>query len=195
MQVKTGIFAKQNWLNALKLAMTNKIAQVLLGSLFLAFMSKLSLPLYFSPVPISMQSLAVTMLAIFLPPTVAFMSVILYLFEATIGLPVISSAGGLNPAWLIGPTSGYLIGFAASAFTVSKLLRINVKSSTTKKVFILLLSEVIIIALGIAWLSWIMGFNKALYLGAIPFIPGAVIKTAAASIMLERKILVNKLLK
>jgi biotin transport system substrate-specific component len=155
--------------------------QVLFGSIFLAIMAQIAIPLPFTPVPMSLQTLAIAILAITLGPKKAPLAVLAYLAQATVGLPVLA-AGTVNSLWIIGPLAGYLLGFVASAFVVAKLLSTTKQSSFYKNWLILSLNEITILALGSLWLSYFVGFQNAITMGILPFIPCALIKiTIAAS--------------
>jgi biotin transport system substrate-specific component len=156
-------------------------AQILLGSLFLALMARISIPLPFSIVPLSMQPFAVAILAITLGSQRAPWAVACYLIEATMGFPVL--AGGLaNPLWLIGPKAGYLIGFFFAAYLIAKLLENKKRNQNLFKDWVCILAgETVILSLGWLWLSYYIGFGTAFLTGVLPFIPGAFIKTFAAA--------------
>jgi len=85
------------------------------GSILLAFLSQFSIPLPFTPVPVTLQTLGVFLLAGLLGPTKGFWSVLFYLVEGSIGLPVF--AGGLaKPLWFISSTAGFLFAFLPATF-------------------------------------------------------------------------------
>ncbi|MFI5342882.1 MAG: biotin transporter BioY [Chlamydiales bacterium] len=157
------------------------LVQVLLGSAFLGLMAQLAIQLPFTPVPLSMQSLGVALLAISLGSRKAAWSVAVYLIQATVGLPVLG--GGLsNPLWMVGPRMGYLIGFVVAAFIVGRLLEQRQSSSFLKNWLILSLNEGIILLMGTLWLGLFVGWGDAFALGTVPFLSGALIKiTIAAS--------------
>lgn len=154
--------------------------QVLLGAIFLGLAAKVSVPLPFTPVPMTLQSLAVALLAVSLGPKKAFFAVCTYLFQATIGMPVI--AGGLsNPFWIAGPRAGYLIGFALSSYLTGLSLERIGKVSFLKTCLALSLNEGIILTVGTLWLSLFLGLENAIALGCLPFLPGAAIKISIAA--------------
>lgn len=158
--------------------------QIILGSVFLALMAQLSIPLPFTPVPLSMQPLAVFLLAITLGSRKAPLAVIAYLMQATYGLPVL--AGGLsNPAWIIGFKAGYLIGFVVVAYLVTALIEKNKKSNFFKGWLIFSFGEITLLSCGVLWLSFFVGFKKAVLFGAVPFIPGALIEITIATCYLQ----------
>ena len=154
--------------------------KVILGSILLAALSQLAIPLPFSPVPITMQTLGVALLTITLGPRLACFSVLTYLAQATIGLPVL--AGGFsNPLWMIGPKAGYLIGFAVAPLLVGTLLKKQTHFSFIKTWCILSLNEISILIVGTSWLGFFVGWENTFIMGLAPFIPGALWKITIAA--------------
>src|SRR5215831_3180817 len=86
---------------------------VLVGSAFIAACAHIALPLYFTPVPLTLQPFAVLVLGLLLSPRLAAATLIAYLGEGALGLPVFSPgiAGSLGFAHLLGPTGGYLLSY------------------------------------------------------------------------------------
>lgn len=159
---------------------TMALLSIILGSLLLSITSQFAFPLPFSPVPISLQTWAVALLAMTLGPKKAPFAVLAYLFQATIGLPV--TVGGLsNPLWMVGPTAGYLLGFFVSSYVTAKIIQNHSSHSFLKTWLKLSINEGIILVLGFAWLSYLFGFDKAFTLGVAPFIPGACLKITMAT--------------
>ena len=100
-----------------------------------------------------------------------FTSVAIYLFLGIIGLPVFAGGkGGL--AHFIGPTGGYLIGFAVAAFIVGAIVEMG-KHSILKDSLAVLIGFTIIFAFGVPWLMYTLklSLGEALTAGVIPFIP------------------------
>lgn len=153
---------------------------IVLGSALLSIAAQIAFPLPFSPIPISLQTLAVAILAMTLGPVRASLSVVAYLCQASLGLPV--TVGGIpNPLWMVGPTAGYLIGFLISSYAIGKLLSNTQYDSFLKLWLKLSINETIILSFGTLWLSFFLGFQEALYIGLIPFIPGALLKITMAT--------------
>ena len=171
--MRQGILTQKNYLtfNYTLLATT----QVLLGSIFLGLMSQISLPLPFTPVPVSLQTLAVFLLAITLGSRKAPLAVIAYLIQATIGLPVL--AGGLsNPLWLLLPKAGYSLSFVLAVFLVARLFERQNSITFFKSWVNLLVGQIAIFTVGSLWLSCFFGLEKAFFMGVVPFISGAAMK-------------------
>ena len=140
---------------------------VIIGTALLAISSKIQTP--FTLVPATMQTFVVMFLGIVLGHKLASLTVILYLIEGAIGLPVFAKGGGVG--YLLGPTGGYLIGFIFTAF-LAGFIKDNKDPII---VFLYLLFSVsIIYILGLGFLWNFMGFDKNFYeiflVGAKPFL-------------------------
>lgn len=157
------------------------VLQVIVGSLFLGLMAQIAIPLPFTPVPLSMQTFGVSLLAISLGSRKASLAALTYLVQATMGLPVLAK-GLSNPLWMLGLNAGYLIGFVAASYIVGKLIERRQSAPFAKNWLILSLNEGIILLLGATFLGFYVGWENAFAMGVLPFIPGALLKiTMAAS--------------
>jgi len=140
---------------------------VILGTTLLAISSKIQTP--FTLVPATMQTFVVMFLGMVLGYKLATITVILYLFQGSIGLPVFAKGGGIT--YLIGPTGGYLIGFVFTAF-LSGLIKI--KNDPIVIFFYLLSSVSVSYILGLLGLWNYMGldksFSEVFLVGAQPFL-------------------------
>ena len=141
----------------------------------------LSLPI--GIVPISLTNLAIYFAIYVLGRKRGTISYIVYLFIGLIGLPVFSGfSGGFTK--LFGPTGGYLIGFIFMAF-ISGIF-IDKFSSKIYMCFLgMVLGTIVTYIFGSAWLAYEahIGFNKALAVGVLPFIPGDIVKIVIASLI------------
>jgi len=142
--------------------------QVFLGSLLMAILAQISIPL--QPIPMSLQTLGVFMLPVFLGKKRAAYSLLLYLGEATLGLPVLASLK-MNPFWIMGPTAGYLLGFPVAAYVIGFLLEKDQNRSWLFTAVSLFVGQVTIYTFGVTFLSFMIGFEKAFFVGVLPFIP------------------------
>jgi len=153
-----------------------------LGSCFLALMSQLAIPLIGTPVPMTLQTLAVFLLGGILGGRRAAYSVIAYLIQGCCALPVF--AGGVaNPLWILSPQAGFLLSFVAAAFVIGKM--IERKPGILYIVGALILGQLVIFALGMACLSFYVGVSKACMVGVVPFLSGAVLKIMAGSLAIR----------
>ena len=140
---------------------------VIFGTVLLAISSKIQTP--FTLVPATMQTFVVLFLGMILGYKLAAATVILYLIEGLIGLPVFAKGGGL--VYLIGPTGGYLIGFILTAFFAGM---IKAKNDPIVVFIYLLFSVSVTYILGLLGLWNYMGldksFNQVFLVGAQPFL-------------------------
>src|ERR1700679_947944 len=93
-----------------------------LGSLFVCVVAHLSIPLWFTPVPITLQPIAVRLLGLLLSPPPAAAALVLYLIEGAAGLPVFTPHGPGGLLQLLGPTGGYLLSYPFAAASTLRLL-------------------------------------------------------------------------
>lgn len=153
-------------------------AIVVLGTLLLTASAKIHVP--FWPVPMTMQTFVVLFLGAALGPRLGALTVLLYLVEGAVGLPVFSGTPerGIGLAYMAGPTGGYLIGFVAAAYVVGWLAERGWGRSVPRLFAAMLLGHVALFAFGIAWLTQLIGFEKAWLLGVAPFYAATLFKTA-----------------
>lgn len=141
---------------------------LLLGSLLLAFSGQCLFFLWFTPVPVTLQTAVVMWLAATLGAKRATMAVLLYLVEGLVGLPFFSAASfGIGA--LVGPQGGYLLGFLLSAFFMGYLL--ERPRSAAARAGIFSLGALLILLCGVARLAVFVG-GKAWLLGFFPFLLG-----------------------
>ena len=155
------------------------IITVFLASLLLIASAKIKVPLY--PVPMTLQPLAVLMIAMLFGRKLATLTVGLYIFKGIIGLPVFAFGGGLM--YLMGPTGGFILGFFASAFVVGYLADRGWGRKISLSIISMLIGMAIIYILGIFQLAFLKGFNFALLKGFYPFLLGDFYKLLLAGII------------
>ena len=149
-----------------------------LGSLILWASAKVSVP--FWPVPMTLQTGAVALLAAAYGWRLGLATVVLYLMEGAAGLPVFQGGGGL--AYLAGPTGGFLIGFALAAALVGWFAERGFDRNPVKLFGAMVVADAIVFALGLLWLGTVIGWDKpVLQLGLYPFILGDLVKMALAA--------------
>jgi biotin transport system substrate-specific component len=156
------------------------VAQILLvlaGTALLALAAKITVP--FWPVPITLQTLAVFLIAAAYGRDLAVATLLAYLVEGAIGLPVFATGSGL--AYMAGPTGGYLVGFVAAAAIVGHAADKGFDRNAPVLFGAMMLGEIVILALGAAWLAILFGAEKAIAFGVGPFIVTDVIKIALAA--------------
>jgi len=157
-------------------------ALLLFGTGVLALASQISVPMV--PVPITMQTFALTMIGVLYGWRLGALTVLAWLGEAMMGLPVLANGGG-GLAPFVGPTAGYLASFPIIAALAGYLATKGWTGSHVVKSFLAHLSaNILCLAIGGAWLGYLIGAEKGLALGVTPFILGAVLKSALAAALL-----------
>lgn len=153
------------------------------STLFIALTAQVAIPLPFSPVPITGQTLAVLLTGFLLGSRRAGVCLAVYLMEGTVGLPVFAG-GKAGMMHLLGPTGGYLLGFVPAAMLTGWLAERGWDRKFTNAFAAMGLGNVVIYAVGLPWLAYFTGFDRVLVAGCLPFIPGDLIKTLLATAML-----------
>jgi biotin transport system substrate-specific component len=162
---------------------------ILAGSALVAISSHIAVPLGFTPVPLTLQPLAVLMLGLLLTPRMAAATLGAYLLEGAAGLPVFvpGLAFGAGVAHLLGPTGGYLMVYPAAAAVVSYLWRRSGRGYAAA-----LLSaaagDAAILLCGFLWLMvWThsagssSSMKTAFAMAVLPFLPGDALKVVTAA--------------
>ena len=155
------------------------IITVFLGSLLLIVSAKIKIPLY--PVPMTLQPLAVLMIAMLFGRNLATLTVGLYIFKGIIGIPVFAYGGGL--IYLMGPTGGFILGFFVSAVIIGYLADCGWGKRVSLSIISMLIGMAVIYSLGIFQLALLKGFNFALSKGFYPFLLGDFYKLLLAGII------------
>lgn len=153
------------------------------GSLLLALCAQISIPLWFTPVPITGQTLGVLLVGAALGSRRGSLSVVLYLIEGGFGLPFFAG-GGSGWAAISGPTGGYLVGFIFAAYAVGWLAERGWDKRFLTAAMAMFVGEILIYAFGVSRLAYFVGVENALPFGLFPFIPGDAIKLALAALAL-----------
>ena len=155
---------------------TNDFVYVLLtsiiGSFLLAFSSKVQIPL--TPVPVTLQTLVLLVMSMFLGWRGALGATSLYLLQGAIGLPVFAHGGGF--IILFGPTGGYLFGFLIASLVVGYLAERGWDKSVVLTFTSMTIGTLIIYLFGVIWLSYLKDLNTALMFGLLPFITPDILK-------------------
>lgn len=175
-----------------------QVACAAAGSALIAGLAQISIHLGFTPVPITGQTLGVLLVGAAYGPGLGTATVLLYLLEGVVGLPVfaVNQNGGhdtgLKVIEFVGATGGYLWGFALAGALVGWLARRGWDRSFRSAIGAMLLGEVVIYAVGVPWLhhalpalvghrvTWNATFEAGLY----PYIIGDLIKLLAAAALL-----------
>jgi len=149
------------------------------GSVFLALAARISVPLPFTPVPVTGQTLGVLLVGALYGPRRGALTVLAYLAEGVAGAPVFAAGRSGLPV-LLGPTGGYLVGFVPAAALAGAL------ASVTRPVWLrlagIVLATLVIYAAGVPWLAVAAGMAAAdaVTKGLVPFLIGDALKAALA---------------
>ncbi|PSJ62467.1 biotin transporter BioY [Kumtagia ephedrae] len=164
---------------ALRLA--TQIVLAVLGTLLLTLSAKTKVVL--GPVDMSLQTLAIMLIAVAYGRRLAVATLLLYLAEGAAGLPVFQSTPekGIGLAYMLGSTGGYLAGFVAMAAIAGWAADRGWDRSPFKLFGALLVAEVVMMAMGFAWLAGLIGVEKSWQFGVVPFIVPDLIKVALAA--------------
>ncbi len=157
-----------------------KIKEMILISMFAALtaiFAQIIIPLPISPVPITLQVLAVCLASAILGSRLAMLSQLIYIALGLIGMPVFSG-GTAGLAQIAGPTGGYIIGFLLSSFVIGKIVEQKPYPTTINTFLAMLCGLFIIYGCGMLQLSIVTGIPiKAAFMsGVLPFLGGDLIK-------------------
>jgi biotin transport system substrate-specific component len=141
---------------------------VFVGSVLIALFAQVRIPLPFTPVPITGQTFAVLFVGAALGRRRGAASVLLYLAEGAVGLPVF--AGGAGLARLFGPTGGYLVGFLPAAYLAGWSAEQGLDRRWFAALPHFLLAQLSIYLTGVLWLATYVGWQQVLLAGLVPFL-------------------------
>jgi biotin transport system substrate-specific component len=160
------------------------------GSLLIAALAQVSIPLPFTPVPITGQTLGVLLVGAAFGPGLGVATLAVYLLQGAIGLPFFAGGGsGADVLGLASATGGYLWGFVLASWLVGWLARRGWDRSFGSAVGAMLLGEVAIYAVGLPWLHRALpgltggpvSVEDTLVAGLYPYVIGDVIKLVVAA--------------
>lgn len=157
---------------------------IVAGSLALAVSAKIKVPFY--PVEMTMQTFVVLVLAMAYGWRLGMATVALYLAQGAMGLPVFTGTPerGLGLAYMMGPTGGYLAGFFLAAGLVGWLAERGLDRSVLTTLLAMLAGTAVIFVCGLSWLSSLIGFDKAIAFGLMPFVYSEALKVALAAALM-----------
>jgi len=165
-------------------SLATKTLTVLAGTGILTASSYIQVPFY--PVPMTMQTLAVTLVGAFLGWRLGAATVVAWLLAAAAGLPVLAGNHLAGPAAFVSPTAGYLIAFPLAAALTGYLAERGWNGKRGGLAFTaMLLGNALCLVLGGAWLSVLIGPEKAIALGVLPFLAGGLVKSALGAALLK----------
>lgn len=158
-----------------------RAARILAFVCFTAIAAQLAVPLPFTPIPVTMQTLFVVLAGLTLGARDGFYALLAYCALGLVGVPVFAGFS-FGPAALLGPTGGYLVSFPAAAL-VSGYLFGRLGGGRVAAFFASLCGMALILASGTLHLGILAGlsFTRAASLGMAPFAAGELMKAVAAS--------------
>lgn len=151
---------------------------ILAGSALIALAAQITVPMF--PVPMTLQTMVISLLGVLYGPRLAMATVLAYLGEGALGLPVF--AGGVaGPASLIGPTAGFLWGFLGLAWLTGWLVHEGPGRGVLRLAVGVILPAMLLYVPGIAVVAAFTGLDPIAAAGvaALPFIPGDLVKSIA----------------
>src|SRR5882762_6139027 len=165
-----------------------QIALVVGASLFVALCARVTVPLPFTPVPLTLQNFGVLVVGLILGPRRAFAALLLYLAEGGAGLPVFNPTGLGGIAQLEGPTGGYLMAYPLVAALAGFLMERG-RKTFAHAAAAAFAADVLLFAIGLAWLAILTGsVARAIQWGLYWFLFAEVIKVLlAASVAVRLK--------
>lgn len=164
-----------------ELEVLKNILLVLGGVAFLSIMSQILLPLPYTPVPISLGTFGVTLMALLYGRKLGTATILSYVVAGSLGAPIF--AGG-KAGSLFSPTGGYILGYIVSTMILGYLADKGVTKSYLKTILSLMLSSAIILTLGALVLSLFVTGKNAFVIGVLPFLPGDALKSTTVTLLL-----------
>jgi biotin transport system substrate-specific component len=163
-----------------------QVVLALLGTALLTLSAKVQVP--FWPVPMTMQTMVVLMLGAAYGWKLGSATVILYLVQGAMGLPVFAGTPdkGLGLPYMMGPTGGYLLGFVVAAAVTGFLVERGFGRGFLRLFGTMAIGHVLILGLGFAWLATIIGADKAWIAGVAPFYAATLFKNALGTALVVK---------
>jgi len=164
-----------------------KVLGVSTFTVLLCFASLIKVPLFFTPVPVTLQTLVVLLAASFLGARLGLISVGLYLGMGVLGVPLFANAGS-GILYLFGPTAGYLFGFLFATWLVAGLLQLINRKNFFLCYAVMMIGLLSIYFTGGMWLAIGYGWDltRIMYLGVLPFVVGDMIKAFVAALVSQK---------
>ena len=180
LETQMDTLVKRMWPEAGASRMLRNVALVAIGSLLLAAAAQITVPMW--PVPMSGQTFAVLLIGMAYGARLGMLTVLAYLFEGALGLPVFVG-GTASLAALAGPLGGYLVGFVLAAGLTGWLAQRGWGRNGTSTAIAMLLGNVALYVPGLLWLSTFMHYDVSATLaaGLFPFVLGDLAKLLLAT--------------
>ncbi|PWR01768.1 biotin transporter BioY [Meridianimarinicoccus roseus] len=159
-----------------------KLGLVLAGTLLVAASARVEVPMY--PVPMSLQTLAISLIGLTYGARLAGATLLTYLAQGAAGLPVFAG-GGAGVAYMMGPTGGYLLGFVAMAWLTGLMVERGFGRGLPRLFLAALVPATLLFVPGVAWLWAItpLDLPGAIAAGMLPFVVGGLVKSGVAALI------------
>jgi|SRR5581483_1962703 len=159
-----------------------QVALVFSASLFVALFAHITIPLPFTPVPLTLQNFAVLVVGLALGSRRGFAALALYLAEGLTGLPVFNPTGPGGIAQLLGPTGGYLMAYPFVAFLAGFIAERG-RQTFARYAIAATAGEIVLFVGGISWLALFVGgsWRQAMHFGLYPFAFAEIAKVLVAA--------------
>ena len=166
-----------------KTSFLRSLFAIAFGTILLAASSHIQIPMI--PVPMTMQTLAVTLIGAIYGWRLGAATVLAWLLEGAIGLPVFAG-GASGVPHLLGKTGGYLFSFPLVAMVVGALAERGWDGSHFERAFsAMVIGNALCLVIGAAWLAAFIGWEKAMTFGVTPFVFGGLLKSALGAGLLK----------
>ncbi len=164
-----------------------RIVCVLAGTLFIAACAHLAVPLFFTPVPMTLQPFAVLLVGLLLGPGLGAATCAAYLVEGALGLPVFTPQGAGGVLQLLGPTGGYLLAYPAAAAVAGALSRLQGRRGLGSALLAAASADLLVLAAGACWLALLTHQHASAIAHAaiLPFLAGDALKVVLASLLAQ----------
>jgi len=160
---------------------TRAVVLMAVGTALLWVSAKIQIP--FWPVPATLQTMMVVLIGAFYGSRLGLATVIAYLMEGLAGLPVFvgTPEKGLGLVYMAGPAGGFLLGFAVAAYLAGLAVERGWGASLLSMLGATLIANVAIYAFGLTWLASLIGADKAITFGLMPFLVSDAVKILIAT--------------
>lgn len=141
----------------------SNVAMVLIGTLLITAAAKINVPTW--PIAVTLQSFAVAALAGAFGWRIGTATVIAYLIEGAVGIPVFATGGGIG--YLMGPSGGFLLGFIPMAYVIGRAADLGGSGRVVMLAIAMLIGDALLFVLGYAWLVVVLANLKSLPITAV----------------------------
>jgi biotin transport system substrate-specific component len=153
------------------------------ATIFIALAAQIAIPLPFTPVPMTMQPLAVLLVGVTLGSNRGAAAAMLYLLEGFSGMPVFAQGHG-GPMWAVAPTAGFLFSYPLAAWIAGRFSELNWGATMLRAVVGMLVALSVIYIGGWSWLTILTSPRTAYVAGVQPFVIADIVKVAIGAALL-----------